>query len=311
MSQFARNVVDATQLASFASTVSAQVERKWLLVDHGIVDTVKSARAAGALGLAGVAAFDGSALSSFGMSGPHLHELGEQASKSLVETLAKWVAIEPTAAGLSVVCSNSPLDAVRAALAYLAMTTVEGDLRLHCRCADARVLTNLLPLLTDAQARRVSHAIRSWWWLGATGSIEHWSGSAFDGAGGGGMDTKDHLHLSDSQFKKMMDNSEPDIMFALLLDKTSELVPETLRGEFRARLQRILGKASSLYVKQPSDRLQFVVLSLASGENFHVHPGLQPTWRNIRERGASLKQEMASWSDDLWAEIDNGRRPAQ
>jgi hypothetical protein len=100
-------------------------------------------------------------------------------------------------------------------------------------------------------------------------------------------------------------------MFALLVDKTSELVPATGRGAFRLQLQRVLDTATRFAVTQPPDRLQFVVLSLATGEDFHKHPGLQTTWRNIRESGASLQQEMTGWSDDLWAEIDHGRRPAQ
>lgn len=147
--------------------------------------------------------------------------------------------------------------------------------------------------------------------MDATSSIQRWHGGALSAPAGIEADAQDQLQLSDAQFQRRMALGEPDIMFTLLMDKTSELEPGSGRGAFRARLQRILATASQLTVAQTPDRLQFVVLSLACGENFHAHPGLQATWRNIRERGAQLEQAMGSWSEDLWVEIDNGRRPAQ
>jgi hypothetical protein len=311
MQPFARNAIEPAQLTAFADAICAEPEPKWLLVDHAIVDPGKSACASASLGWKSRPAFEGSALGTFGMSGPHLHGLPKLTPEALSRALSPWTAIEPTGAGLSVVCSRAGEQALQATLAYLALATVDGELRLHCRCADARVLTNLLPVLSAAQAARVARSVQSWWWLGASGSVSHWPVARPQAPGGAEADPLDHLHLNAKQFARMMDDGEPDIMFAMLLDKTSELVPDTGRGDFRTQLQRILATASRFAVTQAPDRLQFAVLSLASGEDFHAHPGLEPTWRNIRERGANLKQEMTTWSDALWTEIDNGRQPAQ
>jgi len=160
---------------------------------------------------------------------------------------------------------------------------------------------------------RVAGVVQSWWWLDELGASCHWPSVPATRVQESALkpDPSEHLQLSNDQFARMLDASEPDIIFSLLLDKTSELVPATGRGDFRVTLQRILATATRFAVEQTPDRLQFVVLSLATGESFHAHPGLASTWLRVRERGASLTREMESWSDDLWAELDHGRRPAQ
>jgi hypothetical protein len=311
MQQYARNIPSPEQTGALADAVGRDSRRKWLLVDHGIVESTKSLQLSKKLGWTVHAALQGSDLAAFGMSGPHLNEIPELRSEKFFNSLAQWIALEPTAAGLSVICSNAEPPDLQAALNYLAMTTVDNDLRLHCRCADVRVLPNLLPLLHPRQARRVARTVGSWWWLDALGGTANWSGGEGVTGNAEEFDTGDHLQLDNTQFQRMLDASEPDIIFAMLLDKTSELVPKSDRGQFRVRLQRILDTATRFSVRQTPDRLQFVVLSLATGEAFHEHPGLAQTWRNIRERGASLGTEMQGWSQQLWLEIDHGRRPAQ
>ena len=311
MQQFARNAPSPEQVGALAEAVGRDSRRKWLLVDHGIVESTKSIQLSKKLGWTVRAALEGSDLASFGMSGPHLNEIPELRTEQLFDTLAQWIALEPTAAGLSVIYSNAEPRELQATLNYLAMTTVDNDLRLHCRCADVRVLPNLLPLLQPVQTRRVARSVGSWLWLDALGATAVWTGGDSVTGSAKDYDSAGHLRLDSAQFQRMLDASEPDIIFAMLLDKTSELVPKRDRGEFRMRLQRILDTATRFSVRQTPDRLQFVVLSLATGESFHEHPGLEPTWRNIRERGASLATEMQGWSEQLWLEIDHGRRPAQ
>ena len=310
MLHVARNSVQPLQLRDLVLAFEQTAERKWLLVDQGVVDPTKSLKVADTLGWPRHAAFSGSSLEAFGTYGPQLLEIPASAKADLVEALSRWIAIEPTAAGLSVLCSSaSPAD-LQSALAYLALATAGDGQRLHCRCADARVLTHLLPNLSPAQSSRVAHAMQSWWWLDELGKACHWSAQPATGAQEP-PDSSDHLQLSKERFARMLDASEPDIIFSLLLDKTSELVPATGRGDFHRVVQRILATATEFAVEQTRDRLQFVVLSLSTGESFHAHPGLASTWRRIREEGASLTREMESWSDDLWTELDHGRQPAQ
>ena len=304
MQQFARNTPNRAQLSSLAEAVAAQAQPKWLLVDQAIVESTRSVRLAQTLGWKSHSAFEGSELNSFGMSGPSLHEVPPLGAADLSEALVQWAAIEPTAAGLSMICSEATPAELKSTLAYLALTKVEGDMRLHCRCADVRVLPNLLPLLIGNQAARVASAVQSWWWLYALGSTSSWPAGVRN-LQSGTTDDAEHLQLNSTQFSRMMDASEPDIMFALLVDKTPEVVPEINRGAFRGKLARILATASRYSVAQAPDRLQFIVLSLSCGESFHEHPELRDTWRAVRERGASLAKEMEAWSDELWTSLED------
>jgi hypothetical protein len=313
MHQFARNPLQHSQLRDFALATEQGEGTKWLLVDHGVIDADKSLRIADRLGWHRHVAFSGSTLEVFGTDGPQLLEIPASPQHDLIEALARWIAIEPTAVGLSILCSSATLEDLQSVLAYLALATVGDEQRMHCRCADVRVLSHLLPTLLPQQSLRIARVVQSWWWPDELGTARHWSAERVSGEEQPGTqaDSSTHLQLTPNQFARLLDASEPDIIFSLLLDKTSELVPSEGRGNFRLVLQRILATATRFAVEETPDRLQFVVLSLATGETFHAHPGLAQTWLRIREQGASLTREMQSWSDDLWAELDHGRRPAQ
>lgn len=313
MLPLARNELTQHHVKAFAESVAAKPGAKWLLIDHALIDPAKSERLSQWLGWRGKAAFDGSRLDVFGAKGPQLIAVPDLAASDWEFALQKWLALDPTGAGLSVICASSSAVDVSSVLRYLALTTVDDDLSLHCRCADARVLAHLLPALTAAQAAKLAQTIDTWWWWDAQGRAGSWSPDQAGALppGSSASINSDHLQLSNTQYAEMMDRSEPDIIFSLLMDKTSELVPETGRGDFRAVIQRILETATRYAVTQTLDRLQFTVLSLATGESFHQHPALQAMWQRIREHGASLSKEMDAWSDELWTDLDHGRRPAQ
>jgi len=109
----------------------------------------------------------------------------------------------------------------------------------------------------------------------------------------------------------MLDASEANSIFMLLLQSTPELVAEHQRGAFHAKLSSYLGTATTMRVAQLPDRLQFVVLSLTCGANFYQHPDLDSTWIAVREQGASLAELMKSWSDELWATIERKQESLQ
>lgn len=306
----ARNKLTTENVEALAESTFRISGAKWLLVDQALVEAQRSEALAKRLGWNALAAFSGSRLEVFGAQGPQLMAVPTCSKDEWVNALFKWVALEPTGAGLSVISSGAEMPQMLPTLSYLALATVEGGLPLHCRCADARVLAHLLAVLTDEQTALVSQTVASWWWWDAEGRPGSWMAGP---AGGlkAQPSSDSHLQLTSGQYAMLMDRSEPDIMFSLLMDKTSELVPDDDRGAFRALLQRILLTADGYAVQQTMDRLQFIVLSLATGEAFHLHPALQAMWQRVRAQGASLSQEMESWSDDLWAELDHGRRPAQ
>lgn len=313
MLSLARNQLTQADVQALADSVMSKPGSKWLLVDLALIVPTKSNRLAKSLGWHSTAAFLDSCLDAFGENGPQLISIPDLSESDWGQALQQWVALDPTGAGLSIIGSLSALTEVSWALRYLALATVGDDLTLHCRCADARVLTHLLPILTAPQAAKLVPTIDTWWWWDAQGRVGSWTPDQAGALPPGSVTSisSDHLQLSNTQYAEMMDRSEPDIIFSLLMDKTSELVPETGRGDFRAVIQRILEVATQYAVTQTPDRLQFVVLSLATGESFHQHPALKAMWQRIREHGASLSKEMNAWSDELWADLDHGRRPAQ
>ena len=116
-----------------------------------------------------------------------------------------------------------------------------------------------------------------------------------------------NLELNSEQFSAMLAASEPDTVFHLLLDNTPELVPKTDRGNFHDQLQRILGVANKLKLTTPNDRLQFSILSLSCGEDFHARAVLTPTWRAIAFGGSTLEAEMKKWTDAVWDDIQSAQ----
>jgi hypothetical protein len=148
----------------------------------------------------------------------------------------------------------------------------------------------------------VSVDVSAWSWNDHLGVVKTWLPGS---SGATAADTASHLELDKVQFGAMLDASEPDMMFSLLLDNTPELVPAKSRGHFRDHLSQILIRAGWRCLTSPDDRLQFTVLSLSCGDAFHEHSGLQPTWEAIARRGATLVDEMKKWSDELWEQVQN------
>lgn len=93
-------------------------------------------------------------------------------------------------------------------------------------------------------------------------------------------------------------------LYLALLDKTPELVPSDAGGAIHERLSRALRGADARGVSGPVDRLQFLVLALACGENFHRRPELADTWKAIREDGKTLQALMASWTQAQWEAVE-------
>ena len=184
----------------------------------------------------------------------------------------------------------------------MAESRIDKDLLVHCRFADTRVLPSLLDALSQAQLARLSLDIGRWCWINHLGEVKCWQHNV-TASGNQLIDSAPHLELDAQQFSAMLDASEPDTMFSLLLDNTPELVPQNTLGDFRTRLSQILATANTLRLTSPNDRWQFTVLSLSCKEEFHHHPDLQTTWKAMELHGTKLEDEMKHWSDELWAEI--------
>lgn len=307
--QFAREPVAETALVQAAQWLTEPSEfASWVLIDAALVDTKRLFTALRLASWTAVNALGSSPLSVFGDQAPQLILL--QDALTIQQGLKRVISIDKAAPAVSAFKSRASVAELQLVFAYLAQPRIDSDLQVHCRFADTRVLASLLSTLSPAQMRRVAGIIDAWQWFARGGHIERWSSEHAVESATETADTDQRLHLTSQQFANMLDASEADTIFTLLLDKTPELVPAERRGEFHARLQRQLEVATTLAVTQHPDRLQFIVLSLTCGLVFYRNAGLLPTWMAIRDQGASLVELMKSWSDELWNELQHSAETA-
>jgi Domain of unknown function (DUF4123) len=305
---FARNPAGTTVLRDWVETVdSSRGAPLWLLADTALLNGTRFRELISSLRWAVSNVLQGSLLEAFGAHAPHLVALPTE-TNSVIAGLERIVSLDPLSPAFSLIKSAASRTQLSRLTDYLAQARIDGDLLVHCRFADARVLPQLLQGLSVEQRSRVSVDITAWSWLDHLGTIQNWN--AGDGAtpDSAEPDSSPHLELDKSQFGAMLDASEPDTTFSLLMDNTPELVPSHGRGQFRDHLSQILARASMRCLVAPNDRLQFVILSLGCGDAFHDHRALQATWLAIAQRGATLVDEMKGWSDELWDQLQN-RKP--
>ena len=301
---FARNPAGADVVPDWLATFgAARMAPRWLLVDAALLDGKRFLALASSLSWSVSNAMKGSALEAFGAEAPHLVALPND-SGDAEKGLTRFLAIAPTSPAFSLLESSSSVADLTRLFGYLAQARIDGDLPLHCRFADSRVLPQLLHNLSPAQRSRVAADVSAWAWLDNLGAVQAWRRAAGNEPASS-IDRASSLELDKLQFAAMLDASEPDTMFSLLIDNTPELVPSQGRGEFRDRLSKILGRASARHLVTPNDRLQFAILSLSCGDAFHEHADLQPTWFAIEEQDSTLVEQMKQWSDEFWARLQN------
>ncbi|SPA33040.1 conserved hypothetical protein [Cupriavidus taiwanensis] len=269
---------------------------QWLLIDAMLVDFARICSIArkDAWPIHNVLAH--SRLAAFGDVAPHLVEL-PASDASAKARVSQIIAAGASAPAFSWLSSSKCAEEVCQTLSYLAMAQIDGDMELHCRFADTRILPELWRLLTDSQRLRVTQDIASWSCLDRTNApcrLNPVVTNSYEVA-----DQHEFLHLTGGQFAAMLDASEGDTMFSLLLDTTPELVPVEQRGEFHATLMDHIDRATKLGIGAPADKLQFIVLSLTCTEAFYRLPELADTWRRVAS-GDSLKDCMTQWSDAIW-----------
>jgi hypothetical protein len=222
------------------------------------------------------------------------------------------VQIDPCAPAYSWVQTRATADAPLTAFSYLALLQVDGDLPLHCRFADTRVLPELLRVLTPAQTAPVAAAITSWHWIDRHGDIRTWLAAGIgEGQPTQVSESETLLELDARQFQKMLDASEPDTLFALLTETAPELIPAEQGGALHTQIAAHLADANRLGIVQAPDRLQFVILSLSCRKQFFEHPALSSTWLALREKKGSLSDLMEQWSEELWRELERVGKKTQ
>jgi hypothetical protein len=295
-----------TWLNDLASSSSPAPQ--WALVDVALVDAEKVQSVLRQVGWAAHNALGASVFASFDAVAPQLFALPKLNARE-VAALMRLQEIDSKAPAISLIelaptmahTSAQALNPLLQLFAYLSATRVDGDLDLHCRFADTRVLPHLLNALAAPQIQRLGQVVSGWHWLGRDGAPVVYRVPPQVAE----ADPNATLQLSAAQFAQVMDGSEADTTFVHLLETTPEVVPRMPgHAAFHGRLVRILQTASTRALQQPNDRIQFVVLSLSFGEYFYQNPVLQDTWRAIAQGKARLTELSANWSDATWDALE-------
>ena len=284
-----------------ASLGPASEAPRWLLVDVALLPDKPFRALVSAHQWSAHSVFEGTALEAFGDCAPQLMPMPTDPYGAAAK-LQKMMEIEASAPAFSVFESSSTRAELQRLFAYLGSAQIDGDLQMHCRFADTRVLPQLLRVLSSTQSQRVARDVQLWSWVDHVRAPMMWRPNARD-SDPVDPSEKGDLSLDREQFTDMLRSCEPDTVFWQLLDNTPELVPETGRGAFRDHLQQILSRADTLHLETPGDRLQFAILSLGFGDGFYKQPILTTTWRAVAS-GALLEREMEKWEDDVWAVLE-------
>lgn len=303
---FANTPPEDRQLARLSEALAAEngeARELWALIDVALVGTERFDTFCRRHRLQAHNAFAHSPLAPFGDHAPHFLRFSD-APAAWPDAIARLYGLVGDATALSWLRSGPDLAALQATAAYLGKVRIQDrKAPVHCRFADTRVLPGLLRVLRPDQGKPLRDALHTWHWLDREGELRRWDADNDDPRMQ--HDAEATLTLSIGQFRAMQAEAEPDTVFALLLDKTPELVPGEDRGRFHARLRRCLQLADVIPLRTPQDRQQFVVLSLSSGEGFHEIPALHSTWNAVAEGRTSLCEAMRSWGADIWDALES------
>ncbi|CBJ34482.1 conserved hypothethical protein (plasmid) [Ralstonia solanacearum PSI07] len=280
----------------------------WLLVDAALVEFDRILSSLKVWGCHTYPVFARSRLAAFGDKGPHLVSLPREAD-ALRSRLTQLLQAHAAAPAFSWLYSVRPADEICAALSLLGLVRVDGDLELHCRFADTRVLTALWAALTEQQRSWLAPCISAWGCPDRAGGVlDLRVKSAMPGQPA--TPPPEILELDAMQFSAVLDASEPDTVFNALKESTPEFVRDGVRrSDLHQQIAQALGRATALHVTQTPDRLQFVVLSLQCGELFFQQSALAQTWAEVAQ-GARLETLMKLWPAEIWEALAPGETDA-
>jgi len=306
---YANNELTEEMIPALAGAINDSMPN-WALVDCALVPKSSFLPIASHRGWRVIQGYSGSDLAAFGDAGVFLIQLDADADIRF-QQISQLLRIGNPAPGVTWLKSHAMEHDLKKLCAYLGMANVkERKQPVHCRFADARVLPMLLAQLTAEQSQRVAQAVEQWIWVDRGRATSQWT--APDSVGGIQQpDPMPNLHLSVAQFRAMREAGEVDGIFTLLWEQTPSLVPRPdVRGDFHDHLVRILETASAFNVHDLKSRLQFAVLSLSCGDDFHTVEALQPTWEGVRAGEYLMVEKMPLWGNEVWETLEY-RRPEE
>lgn len=189
----------------------------------------------------------------------------------------------------------------RQSLVWLAEAETTDGMQMYCRYTDTRILPVLLDKLTEDQTAVLSGSIRRWAWVNREGRL---SQKIFAAKKVLNDESSQPLSFDDQQFSQLMQAAEADLIFSILRESSSEIIPDTTPFDIHRRLSNLLDAGRERGVVDASDQLQFVAIAWSSSETFYQLPCLAPSWEIIRNQKGRFSEVLKTWDDSIWEQID-------
>lgn len=241
---------------------------------------------------------------SYGLQGPLLWILETPYRESLTLLLRRTDGIP----ALSFIAPRQGLEALHKALAWLASARTEDGQTLHCRFADTRMLLATLDTLSSKQKNIPAIAIKEWIWIARDGNLQSRSFPArIDNA----LDGPDSLALDSTQFAKMIVSAEPDMVFQMLAEKMSDVLPDEPPHVTHQRLSNLLDTARGYGIVDLPDLFQYAVVGLSTRDDFDQHPAVRDSWPRVKRDSLRFSELADQWSADVWHSLQQQSPPAR
>jgi hypothetical protein len=245
-------------------------------------------------------AYEGTQLAGFAEYSPHLIALSDDPHRRRLQ-LKMTLCETREATAVSWFASAAALSAIQGLFGYLAKLKVQGrEKPLHCRVADLRTLEPLIKALNSQQHQRVAQVLSRWHWFDRYGELQGWPQPSDADVE---ADTSIYLQLTAAAYQVLNGDSEADKHFCALMKIYPDYVPDQQRGDFHRHLNACLDTATQLQITHADDRLQFLVLCLKYGDDFHQLPGLTNTWSTLSQSETRLMTLMLEWPASLQAAL--------
>jgi hypothetical protein len=281
---------------------------KWLLIDAGLLEQsafIRLMKPYENTYLHNV--FKKSRFEVYGSYAPHLFQIGQLDQHAQSAFLADLLILCNGIPALAAVDAWEDVISLSHCLTWFAQAFTADNLELYCRLADTRISPELLQVMDDEQRIKIGQNILQWQVVNRLGSLEallpnikaqHNDETPFKKFASGKSFT-----LTDAQFAALMQKSEADTLFQMLLKNNSDLVPATDRGLFHQRLETITERAHQRGINGSTDVMLFSFVALKTHDKFDAHPVLEETWESIKQKKASFDKLVNAWSEKIWSEI--------
>jgi hypothetical protein len=291
----------ATTVQDWISTPVHGIGRaKWLLFDGAVLGAKSTKRLIRMIpGNPLQNIFFGTSLARYGFLSPHLVQItggtgGRNWLRPALETMNGVPAV-------SLLDASADGETLRRCLSWLGQTRTDDGMDLYCRFADTRVTPSLMRTLVEDQLATLGQCIHEWRIVDRHGGLDtvHVRDLAKT-TEARIFDVTEQLRLSDKQFSMMMKAAEADEIFQMLCEGASDLVPDENPGDFHFRLSSLVAAAHGCGLEKCKDIYQFIVIALATSDQFFRASELDGSWARMRMGMDDFGSVVTSWPDETW-----------